>query len=89
MDRQSEAYRGMTKEDIVEDIYGSVHRSAATSLKGIRLPEDFPDQGGEPKSLIMAEVVLHDRIMDPTAPDDHKVQGIYVSMAHRHGSEEE
>lgn len=88
MDRQSEAYRNMTEEDIVEEIYGSVHISAATSLKGIHLPQDYPDHGGERKSVVMAEVLLHDRIMDPTAPDDHSVQGVYVRMSHRHRDDE-
>ena len=87
MDRQSEAYRGMTDEDIVEEIPDSIHHPPCTSLKGINLPEDFPDPGGKQKSLIMAEVALHDRIMDPTAPDDYNVQGVYVRMSHRHGEE--
>jgi hypothetical protein len=87
MDRQSEAYRRMTDEDVAEDFPGSIHHPPVTSLSSIHLPQDYPDLGGKSKTLIMAEVALHERIMDPTAPDDHKVQGVYVRMSHRHGED--
>jgi hypothetical protein len=88
MDRQSEAYRRMTDEDIVEEIPDSIHHPPCTSLRGINLPEDYPEPEGQPKNLILAEVALHDRIMDPSAPDDHKVQGTYVRMSHRREDED-
>lgn len=88
MDRQSEAYRRMTDEDIVEDIPDSVHHEPITSLRAIQLPPDYPETTGQPKTLIQAEIALRDRIMEPTAPDSYEVQGVYTRMSHRTGSGE-
>jgi len=82
MDRQSEAYRMMTEEDIVEDLPDSTHYLPCQSLDEVRLPQDYPEEEGfdQPKSLAQAEGRLFERIMDPTAPDDNSVKGVYTRM---------
>jgi hypothetical protein len=82
MDRQSEAYRRMTKEDIQEELPDSIVHSSCHSLDEIRLPRDYPEgEGWEgPKDLAQAEGVLYDRIMDPTAPDDTSSVGAYTRL---------
>lgn len=85
MDRQSEAYRKMAKGDIVEEIPNSVHYASITSLVGIRLPSDYPETTGRPKTLIQAEIALRDRIVDPTSPEGYSVQGVYTRMVHQTG----
>lgn len=80
MDRQSEAYRGMTPEDVVEEIPGSTIHPPARSLDEISMPEDFPEVIGTPKTLAQAESHLFERIMDPEAPDDNTTKGVYVRM---------
>lgn len=85
MDRQSEAYRRMTKEDIQEELPDSIYHPTCHSLDGIRLPRDYPEQKGfdAPKNLAQAEVASFVRIMDPSAPDDNSTQGIYTRMLHQ------
>jgi hypothetical protein len=80
MDRQSEAYRGMTPEDVVEEIPGSTIHPSVDSLDELHLPEEFPDVEGTPKTLAQAEGRLFERIMDPEAPDDNSSKGVYVRM---------
>lgn len=80
MDRQSEAYRGMTPEDVVEEIPGSTVHLPVGSLDELNLPEDFSDIEGTPKTLAQAEGRLFERIMDPEAPDDNSSKGVYVRM---------
>lgn len=82
MDRQSEAYRMMTEDDIVEDIPDSIHHPPCESLWDMRLPRDYPypEEYDEPKHLAQAEGRLFERIMDPTAPDDNSVKGVYTRM---------
>jgi hypothetical protein len=82
LDRQSEAYRRMTPEDIVEDIPGSVAHPPCESLHGISLPEDYLELEGleRPKGYAQAEARLFERIMDPTAPDDNSSRGVYLRM---------
>jgi hypothetical protein len=85
MDRQSEAYRMMTEEDIQEELPDSIHHPPCQSLDEVRLPQDNPQEEGydKPKSLAQAEGRLFERIMDPTAPDDNSQQGVYTRMLHR------
>jgi hypothetical protein len=82
MDRQSEAYRMMTEEDIEEGRPDSIHHPPCRSLEGIKLPEEYPDEEGydQPKNLAQAEAILFKRVMDPTAPDDHSVMGVYTRL---------
>ena len=89
LDRQSEAYRRMTPEDIVEDIPGSVAHPPCESLNEISLPEDYPDSEDleRPKGYAQAEAHLFERIMDPTAPDDNSARGVYLRMRVRDDTE--
>lgn len=82
MDRQSEAYRRMTLEDIVEDLPDNVVYVPCESLNEIRLPDDYEElEGlGTPKNYAQAESRLFERIMDPSAPDDNSVRGSYIRM---------
>lgn len=82
MDRQSEAYRMMTEEDIVEGRPDCIHHPRCRSLDDIKLPRDYPEEEGygDPKNLYQAEGILFERIMDPTAPDDNSVKGVYTRL---------
>jgi hypothetical protein len=82
VDRQSEAYRRMTKDDIVEELPDNIVHPPCQSLDEVNLPDDYPDLKGlgRPKNYAQAESRLFERIMDPTAPDDNSVRGVYIRM---------
>jgi hypothetical protein len=80
MDRQSEAYRGMTPDDVVESIPDSTIHPPIDSLDELYLPREYAPIEGTPKTLAQAESNLFERIMDPTAPDDNSTKGVYVRM---------
>lgn len=81
MDRQSQAFRGATEEDVI-DLDNAKILPPIQSLSEISLPEDFEhtewDQNKEtPKTLEEARTALLDRIVDPHAPDDESQANAY------------
>jgi hypothetical protein len=90
LDAQSRAYREMYPHERYGDIELAAHAEAehapATSLDGIRLPDDYEaelwDAGREgPKTVDEARDALAARIADPNAPDSDEVAGAYDSEA--------
>lgn len=89
MDRQSEAYRWMAEDDILENLPDSVYHVAAISLEGIILPDgylrnDYRHYFEGPKNYAQAEIALYGRIVDLSAPDDISVEGVYLRWAAEH-----
>ncbi|MFC5992963.1 hypothetical protein ACFQE5_01910 [Pseudonocardia hispaniensis] len=89
LDAQSRAYREMDAVERYGDIELGAHAEAehepATSLDGIRLPEDYEaelwDAGREqPKTPDAAREALAARIADPTAPDGPESVGAYDDL---------
>lgn len=88
-DNHGRAFREMEALDRYGDIELGAHAEAehpaATSLDGIKLPDDYEaelwDAGrGEPKTLDEAREALAARIADPAAPDDESVRGAYDNV---------
>lgn len=80
MDRQSEAYRNMTEDDIQEELPDSTTHLPAESLDELQLPQDFEKLRAQSKTISQAESKLAERIMDPTAPDDTSSRGSYLRL---------
>jgi hypothetical protein len=90
LDAQSRAYREMYPHERYGDIELAAHaeaeHGAATSLDGIRLPDDWEadlwDAGrGTAKTVEEARAALAARIADLTAPDDETTATAYDSEA--------